>query len=362
MAKNNKLTVVASQPIDKVDDTKDITEDVPLDDAKDVKKDGKESKESKTEAKEFESKSDAKVNDKSKSDAKVDDKSKTGAKADKKELEPESKEESAPPKPKRPVSPVEQMKQDLKDAFPNVEDKLITTVLIAASGVLEQAFNALLYYSDPTIEPEIPSKVVPVPLPATTTDDELLARKLQQEFEQEERRRHRERKAKKSGSGERRSSRQDNNDSPDEFETIKETFTQGFEEAKTTINGWVSGIAKKFDNEGSSQPQKNEQGKLFGALGGSSFNNQSRRNNNRFDEDPRIITSDFHQKISMNDEDNDKDLPSLPTRKSNEKSAAATTTTPQSTKKWQPLNSDVPPNSDAFLVDSDEDDDNKNKL
>lgn len=342
MAKDSKLTVVSSEPLDKIDDGKDksaeITEEVPLNDTK-VSEPGE---------------------------------------GDKKQSGEQSKEpeENVPPKPKRPIDPIEQAKKDLKDAFPNIEDKLITTVLIASSGVLEQAFNGLLYYSDPTIEPEIPKpRSAPVSkFEPTTTDDELLARKLQQEFEEEDRRRHKERKAKRStGTEQRRSSRTNNQDdyeSQDEFEAIKETFTQGFEEAKTTINSWVSGIAKKFDNDGSSKsnyqsPDKQnagDQGKLFGALGGSSFNNQNTRKNNRFDEDPQIIPSDFHQKINLtnNDDDDDsKDLPSLPNRKSNDRQ-----TTPTVTKKWQPLNSDVPPNSDAFLVDdSEEDEDQKrNKL
>ena len=46
-------------------------------------------------------------------------------------------------------------------------------------------------------------------------------------------------------------------DSPDEFEQIKETFTQGLEEAKSTLNGWVSNIAKRFEgNNDGNNPNK----------------------------------------------------------------------------------------------------------
>ena len=214
-------------------------------------------------------------------------------------------EEAAPPvPPKRPKDPVEQIVQDLKDAFPQTDDKIITAVLIASQGNPEPAFGALLYLSDPTFKPDIPvypqhqptsnpraafgSGLVRSRAPSDTshtfTDDEILARKLQKEFELEDerQRRRREEKARqRQHHGERsnrgggagvaarsRSSRErrrnndddgfdDDDESPDEFETIKETFTQGLEEARTTINGWVSGLAKKFDNAGSGANNNN---------------------------------------------------------------------------------------------------------
>ena len=103
-------------------------------------------------------------------------------------------------------------------------------------------------------------------------------------------------------------------DSPDEFEQIKETFTQGLEEAKSTLNGWVSNIAKRFEgnNDGNNpQQRRNDNPKLFGALGGSSFNDNKRKTN-RFDEDPEILSTDFHDGIRL--QDNDDHGPSLPNR------------------------------------------------
>ena len=274
----------------------------------------------------------------------------------------ESKPEDVPPKPKRPADPIEQMRGELKEAFPNVEDKLINTVIIASSGTLELAFNALLYYNDPSLKVEINQSQLNVQkiVNSSTTDDELLARRLQKEFEEEERKRHRERKLRRSGErrhSARRQSQEPDYDSPDEFDQIKESFTQGFEEAKSTINSWVSGIAKKFDNgpDNDSNRSNQPQGKLFGALGGSSANDQARRKAARFDEDPQIITNDFHDKIKLDDNDNDEQAPKLPHRRSEQSD------TPTTTKKWQPISSDVPPNSDAFLVDDSEDEEEAKK-
>lgn len=279
-------------------------------------------------------------------------------------------EEEAPAPPPRPVSPLSQIKQDLKDAFPNVEEKLITAVLIASQGNPDPAFNALLYISDPSVEAEIPEPAPPVPnkhvntQKNTLTDDELLARKLQKEFELEDKRRraqHHDR--------ERRRRRQQSqpedleDDSVDEFGQIKESFSQGFEEARTTLNGWVSGIAKKFqepsDEALQSKESQSQNPKLFGALGGSSFTKQNKKNT--FDEDPRIISNDLHSQINLKDNDEEEqDAPSLPKRQgdqANKEKSAQSDSYMDSNKKWQSLNSDVPVNSDAFLVTDSEDED-----
>ena len=51
---------------------------------------------------------------------------------------------AAPPKPPRPLSPMQQNKVTLKEAFPSVDDNVIEAVLMASSGNIEPAFNALL--------------------------------------------------------------------------------------------------------------------------------------------------------------------------------------------------------------------------
>jgi hypothetical protein len=50
----------------------------------------------------------------------------------------------APAMPPRPLSPREEAKATLKEAFPNVDENVIEAVLIASGGNIEPAFNALL--------------------------------------------------------------------------------------------------------------------------------------------------------------------------------------------------------------------------
>lgn len=280
-------------------------------------------------------------------------------------------EEDAPAPPPRPISPITQIKQDLKDAFPNIEEKLITAVLIASQGNPDPAFNALLYISDPSVEAEIPEPAPPVPSKPvnaqknTLTDDELLARKLQKEFELEDKRRREQHHERERRRRRRQQSQPEDadDDSVDEFGQIKESFSQGFEEARSTLNGWVSGLAKKFQEptDEAVQPRESQSQnpKLFGALGGSSFTKQSKKNT--FDEDPRVISNDLHSQINLKDNDDDEqDAPSLPKRQgdqTNKEKSAQSDSYINSTKKWQPLNSDVPVNSDAFLVTDSEDED-----
>ena len=275
------------------------------------------------------------------SDTKPDTKDVGGDKLDNKLNK--SGDENAPPPPPRPISPVTQITKDLKDAFPNIEDKYITAVLVASEGKLDPAFNALLYISDPTFKPDIPvpsASAGPPPPPKGLTDDEKLARKLQKEFEREDRRQRAARDARRKGRPV-PPRPQDSDESPDEFGQIKETFTQGFEEARSTLNGWVSGLTRKFQ-EPNDQSGTNQSPKLFGALGGSSFNSSERKSG--FDKDPEILSNDFHTKISMKDEQ--ETAPQLPKRREN---------------KWQPLNPDVPVNLDAFLVTDSEDEEEGRK-
>ena len=82
-------------------------------------------------------------------------------------------------------------------------------------------------------------------------------------------------------------------------------------------------------------------------MGGSLYN---KRPNNRFDEDPEILPSDFHGRISLND--NDDDAPPLPLRRAVPEQSDSFTEPVN--KKWQPLSTEGA-NSDAFLVTDSED-------
>jgi len=50
----------------------------------------------------------------------------------------------APAMPPRPLSPKDEAKTTLKEAFPNVDENVIEAVLVASGGQIEPAFNALL--------------------------------------------------------------------------------------------------------------------------------------------------------------------------------------------------------------------------
>ncbi|KGU33889.1 hypothetical protein MGS_00503 [Candida albicans P78042] len=403
--KSEELNVVSSEPLDSIDDSskKDTTVSTDDKESTTTSEDNKQEKteESKPEEKKEESKptdTTSETKPETKSEAKIE--AKTEPKKDRKSVsfkkeidsteevpinEDEQDESVPPPQPPRPKDPTQEIIDDMKQAFPNIEEKYIIATLIASQGNPDPAFNALLYISDPTFKPEIPVYKPPALASSTgpvgtggggrnqkeLTDDELLARKLQKEFELEDERnrRNRRRSSHERQRVEQQRQRQHRrgddddelDDSPDEFEQIKETFTQGLEEAKSTLNGWVSNIAKRFEgnNDGNNpQQRRNDNPKLFGALGGSSFNDNKRKTN-RFDEDPEILSTDFHDGIRL--QDNDDHGPSLPNRPKGELQSDTPTLTTREKgatdkKKWQPLESGVSADPDAFLVTDSEDD------
>lgn len=57
---------------------------------------------------------------------------------------PVSAEENPPPKPPRPLSPMQQAENTLKEAFPSIDAAVVKAVLVASGGNVEPAFNALL--------------------------------------------------------------------------------------------------------------------------------------------------------------------------------------------------------------------------
>lgn len=173
----------------------------------------------------------------------------------------------------------------LKEAFPNLEEKYIKAVIIASQGALDPAFNALLFLSDPQsgIDIELPTEPVKdVPeLPARrrqsqVEQDELLARQLDQQFnknahrggkdqqrhltedEREARRqrmRDRQRRAQQSLSPEeQREHYGDDEDSwaffvEKDLPVLREKANRSIQETATKLNGWFSGIRKNIVGE-----------------------------------------------------------------------------------------------------------------
>ncbi|ODV95852.1 hypothetical protein PACTADRAFT_2159 [Pachysolen tannophilus NRRL Y-2460] len=326
-----------------------------------------------------------------------------------------------PPKPKRPLSPLEQAEQNLKDAFPTIEEKYIKAVLIASTGQLDPAFNALLYLSDPTFVPEIPE---PKPvLPSRRKEktqlqkDEELARKLAREFTKEERRSSRSqasgtgsRRSNPSGSNRRRGSHY--NDYLDEerddenlinkfvdedLPQITSTINKNIEETRTKVSSWFGNLKKQYEeNNGDGSNRQ-----LFSAFGNNTYNSSSSRPSDDIgygrplrlskknttnvssagDEEPNSLNYDFTG-IQLSDKTADSSQPpTTPTaalqedkaekdvygtpKKSLDVSGAdrssKESTVKSSGKKWESLANvnPEPVSGDTFLIDdSDEDDDN----
>lgn len=90
--------------------------------------------------------------------------------------------------------------KQLTEAFPNIEEKYVKAIIIASKGMLDPAFNALLYLSDPESNSEIqlPSKP-PTPLPQVQNrknlsqleQDELLAKQLNDRYNKSQNRQRR---------------------------------------------------------------------------------------------------------------------------------------------------------------------------
>lgn len=285
----SSLTKMAKKDIKKEVEG-DILDDVLSDD--EVKQESKETKEeSKEEPKEEseETTEDAKDNeketDKTKEDTKEDkDEADTKKSEDdvttaaiEKETKPalpkkDDKEDAPPPKPARPPTPRQQALKSLQEAFPTVEEKYIQSHLIASGYNLEQAFNALLYLSDPesfNIDEVIPpqqaseamaaSTAIAAPAPALPQrrltqleEDELLAKSLDEEY-----RRKADRRSRRQADMRRQRTQQSDvadEDSDDlisnfvekDLPQIKEQLSKNIEETKNKFNTWVSGWKKQY--------------------------------------------------------------------------------------------------------------------
>lgn len=49
-----------------------------------------------------------------------------------------------PPKPPRPVSPLQEAENTLKEAFPTIDSTVVRAVVVASDGNVDRAFHALL--------------------------------------------------------------------------------------------------------------------------------------------------------------------------------------------------------------------------
>lgn len=217
-----------------------------------------------------------------------------------KSFEAQDDEENPPSLPSRRTAPAAEKEtpqenpifKQLKEAFPNLEDKYIKAVIIASQGAVDPAFNALLYLSDPESEKDIELPSEPLTsdapqLPARRKQtqleqDELLARQLDQQYNKTRQRAGRRR----SGDAEREAHRQRLRDrqrrgqyplTPEEqrelegdddswaqfvekdLPELKERANKSIQETATKLNGWFNGIRKNFVGEGPEYTSQGEQ-------------------------------------------------------------------------------------------------------
>ncbi|ODQ58152.1 hypothetical protein WICANDRAFT_64298 [Wickerhamomyces anomalus NRRL Y-366-8] len=295
-----------------------------------------------------------------------------------------------PPKPIRPLSPRQEAKKNLKDAFPTVEDSTIEAILIASSFKLEPAFNAMLYLSDPTAMKfeEVPIvEEAPTPRRQLTQleQDEMLAKKLDEEFNKSQRRRHRHHQEGGQYPGEgqpprgapRRSQNvQDEDEDDDMFSNfvekdlpqIKEQFSKNLEETKTKFNSWVSGWKKQYQTTSEEWQQRNRQ--QGGGFGQQQQPKSQQRRRYEFEQDPEEVdVRDFHGiSLGNNDDEDEEDRPKLPNRnraqstdlygtpKHGSKPSTTTSTGGGAQNKWEPLQTKKPdPISSSNAAEDDDD-------
>ncbi|RBR22547.1 uncharacterized protein FIESC28_04439 [Fusarium coffeatum] len=214
--------------------------------------------------------------------------------------------ETAPPQPPRPVSETQQNETILKEAFPSVEMSVIKAVLRASGGRVEPAFNALLEMTDPDAAHNEPADVPPPqpPRPQNRSQmsqmeaDELYARQLAEHYDNVGA--YENRTANRGGNdGRQRQGQQgpewgddrEHSFIDDDLPVIRENLRKGFFETQEKVNGWITNLKKKIEeNFDESEEQNQRQGQPFRRPGES-----SRRSGDydRYDADPQVLSDDF---------------------------------------------------------------------
>ncbi|KAL9575554.1 hypothetical protein ACKAV7_000352 [Fusarium commune] len=216
---------------------------------------------------------------------------------------PSSTNETAPPKPPRPVSEAQKNETILKEAFPSVELSVIKAVLRASGGRVEPAFHALLEMTDPDAAQNEPDDEVPPPQPPRPQNrsqmsqleaDELYARQLAEHYDNlgayESRTANRGQRQGQRGQDEWGDNRE-HSFIDDDLPVIRENLRKGFFETQEKVNGWITNIKKKIEeNFDESEEQTQRQGEPFRRPGES-----SRRSGDydRYDADPQVLSDDF---------------------------------------------------------------------
>ncbi|KAL8942847.1 MAG: hypothetical protein Q9211_001210 [Gyalolechia sp. 1 TL-2023] len=238
---------------------------------------------------------------------------------------PQPGEDVAPPKPPRPIHPLRQAENTLKEAFPSIDASVVKAVLRASGGNVEPAFNALLEMSDPdaqTNEPTPPPQPPRRPTAPTSTAqsqmaaDEQYARQLAEHYNGAgaygaPRGGSRGRQKPPVAGPQRTNSRrheayeEDRERSfiDDDLPVIRDNIKKGFLETQSKVNSWVANLKKKIDGEDGDDfqglPPPAASAYNTGPPRQSSFGRRSGDNprrsvdHDRYDADPQVLGDDF---------------------------------------------------------------------
>lgn len=200
-----------------------------------------------------------------------------------------------PPKPPRPMTEAQKNQITLKEAFPTVDDNVIRAILRASGGQVEPAFNALLEMTDPDAvqnEPEeVPPQQPPRPSRSQIEADELYARQLAEHYDNVGA--YEARTSNRGGNGRTRSQPGFDEDErehsfiDDDLPIIRENLRQGFVETQSKVNGWISMMKKKIEeNFDESEDAGRSDGPQYRHGGPSNRSTD-------YDADPQVLSDDF---------------------------------------------------------------------
>ncbi|KAL8721109.1 MAG: hypothetical protein Q9225_002132 [Loekoesia sp. 1 TL-2023] len=239
---------------------------------------------------------------------------------------PGSGEDVAPPKPPRPINPLQQAENTLKEAFPSIDPSVVKAVLRASGGNVEPAFNALLEMSDPDAQRNEPTPPPQPPrrptVPTSTAQsqlaaDEQYARQLAEHYNgaaayggprggSKARQNPTVTGPKRTGSRKYEVYDEERERSfiDDDLPVIRDNIKKGFLETQSKVNSWVANLKKKIDGEDDNddfqgQPPPAASAYNTGGPRSSPFGRRSgdypRRSadHDRYDADPQVLGDDF---------------------------------------------------------------------
>ncbi|KAI1165455.1 hypothetical protein F5B18DRAFT_611067 [Nemania serpens] len=226
----------------------------------------------------------------------------------------ESAKDLPPTQPPRLPTTQQKNEQILKEAFPTIDAAVIRAVLIASSGQIDPAFNALLGMSDPdAVQNDTARDPAPPPKPPRPTNraplsqleaDELYARQLAEHYDNvgayEERTTNRgptgQYRRQATGLKPNEMYDREPNFIDDELPVITENIRKGFLETQTKVNTWFTNLKKKIDgeydeDEDETQPSKHRPHGGPGRRSGEGSRQST--DYHRYDADPQVLSDDF---------------------------------------------------------------------